>query len=347
MVSASIRGGGGQVFANDNMIFGSVCSGIEAASVAWLPLGWRCAWVAEIDPFCRAVLKHHYPEVPNYGDFTQIGITVKPEPVDIIIAGTPCQDFSIAGLRAGLAGSHGQLTLEFIRLINRIRPQWVVWENVPGILSIDCGRAFGTFLAALGKCGYGFAYRILNAQYFGVPQRRRRVFVVGYFGDWRPAAAVLFERASLSSSSTSCKTTQAVTPFFPACDFRSKDDLNCNGKSIIIRYLKVARCLTTGEGHGHDYETCTFVPVINRATYDVRRLTPRECERLQGFPDDYTLVPYRRKLAPNGPRYRALGNTFAVPVVRWLGQRIQIIEDSLNLRRSMDGLEAIRRSSST
>ena len=314
------------------MIFGSICSGIEGASVAWLPLGWRCAWMAEIDPFCCAVLKHHYPEVPNYGDFTQIGVTVKAEPVDLIVGGTPCQDFSIAGFRAGLAGSRGQLTLEFIRLIDRMRPRWVVWENVPGVLSIDHGRAFGTFLGALGKCGYGFAYRILDARRF-LPQSRPRVFVVGHIGGlWQRAAAVLFERASLSGNSASRRTTQKVASTIPA------------HRTAGGGCYKIARCLTIGEGRRQDYETCTFVPSRKRG---VRRLTPRECERLQGFPDDYTLVPYRRKLASDGPRYRALGNSFAVPVVRWLGQRIQMVEKSLNLWRGVNGLEAVRGGGST
>jgi DNA (cytosine-5)-methyltransferase 1 len=304
--------------------------------------------MAEIDPFCCAVLKHHYPEVPNHGDFTQIGVTVDAEPVDLIVGGTPCQDFSVAGLRAGLAGSRGQLTLEFIRLVDRMRPRWVVWENVPGVLSIDRGRAFGAFLGALGECGYGFAYRILDAEHFRIPQRRRRVFVVGYPGDWRPPAAVLFERASLSGNSASRRTTQKVTSTSPA---HRTGGSGCH---------KIARCLTVGEGRRQDYETCTFVsisPTLDasygrlygqdnqhlasggglfcfrtkaQTTIGVRRLTPRECERLQGFPDDYTLVPYRRKLASDSPRYRALGNAFAVPVVRWLGQRIQMVEKALN-----------------
>jgi DNA (cytosine-5)-methyltransferase 1 len=176
--------------------YGSVCSGIEAASVAWHQLGWRAAFFAEIEPFPRAVLAQRWPDVPCHGDFTTIG-GGNYEPIDLLVGGTPCQDFSVAGLRAGLAGNRGNLTLEFAQLARRLRPRWLVWENVPGILSIDEGRAFGAFLGLLGQCGYGFAYRICDAQYFGVPQRRRRVFVVGYLGDWRPAAAVLFEPASL------------------------------------------------------------------------------------------------------------------------------------------------------
>ena len=183
----------------------SVCSGIEAATVAWHPLGWQPLAFAEIDKFPSLVLAHHYSEVPNYGDFTQITLDSLPSRPDILVGGTPCQDFSVAGLRAGLDGARGQLTIEFVRLAERLRPRWLVWENVPGVLSADRGRAFGTFLWALGKIGYGVAYRVLDAQYFGVPQRRRRVFVVGCLGDWRRAAAVLFERACFEGNNQAGK----------------------------------------------------------------------------------------------------------------------------------------------
>jgi DNA (cytosine-5)-methyltransferase 1 len=176
--------------------FLSLFSGIEAASVAWLPLGWTCVAVSEIEAFPCAVLRHHYPDVPNLGDVTQFKEWPDAD-FDVLVGGSPCQSFSIAGLRRGLDDPRGNLTLTYLAVVDRYRPRWVVWENVPGVLSIDGGRTFGAFLYALGKLGYGFAYRVLDAQYFGVPQRRRRVFVVGYLGDWRLAAAVLFERASL------------------------------------------------------------------------------------------------------------------------------------------------------
>ena len=175
----------------------SVCSGIEAATVAWRSLGWKPIGFAEIDKFPSAVLAHHYPEVKNYGDFTKIELEDLPSRPDILVGGTPCQSFSVAGLRAGLADPRGNLTLEFARLAERLRTRWLVWENVPGVLSIDGGRTFGAFIGALGEIGYGFAYRVFDAQYAGVPQRRRRVFLVGHLGDWRRAAAVLFERQSL------------------------------------------------------------------------------------------------------------------------------------------------------
>lgn len=174
----------------------SVCSGIEAATAAWHPLGWKPAAFSEIEAFPRAVLAHHYPAVPLHGDFTTIKAG-QYGPIDILVGGTPCQDFSVAGLRAGIAGDRGNLTLEFLRLAARTKPRWIVWENVPGVLSSDGGRALGAFLGGLGQLGYGFAYRVLDAQYFGLAQRRSRVFVVGHLGDWRRAAAVLFERESL------------------------------------------------------------------------------------------------------------------------------------------------------
>ena len=179
------------------MIYGSVCSGIEAATVAWRPSGWRAAWYAEIDTFASAVLAHRFPEVRNLGDFTKIDARPPQEQLTLLVGGTPCQSFSVAGHRLGLDDPRGNLTLEFLRLAARARPRWVVWENVPGVLSIDGGRTFGTVLRTLAELGYGIAYRVLDAQFFGVPQRRRRVFVVGYLGGWQAAAAVLFERESL------------------------------------------------------------------------------------------------------------------------------------------------------
>ena len=179
----------------------SVCSGIEAATVAWKPLGWEAAAFAEIEKFPSAVLAHHYPDVPNLGDLCAINGDDYRGSVNLLVGGTPCQSFSIAGLREGLDDPRGQLSLAYFKLAGRMRPRWLVWENVPGVLSDDGGRTFGTFLGALAELGYGFAYRILDAQYFGVPQRRRRVFLVGYLGDWRPPAAVLFERHSLSGDS--------------------------------------------------------------------------------------------------------------------------------------------------
>ena len=184
--------------------YGSVCSGIEAASVAWHSLGWEAQWYSEIDHFPSEVLKYRFPNVPNLGDMTQL--TQNPifndKSINLLVGGTPCQSFSVAGLRKGLTDPRGNLMLTFLSLADAKKPKWILWENVPGVLSSNGGKDFGTFLGALGELGYGFAYRVLDAQYVGgpgaVPQRRRRVFVVGCLGNWRAAAAVLFEQSCLS-----------------------------------------------------------------------------------------------------------------------------------------------------
>ena len=177
------------------MRYGSVCSGVEAATLAWEPLGWDCGWVSEIEPFPNAVLNHHWPNTPNLGDMTSDDFLERAAasgPIQCLVAGTPCQSFSVAGLRGGLGDDRGNLALRFCQTALDLQPPWIVWENVPGVLSSNGGRDFGAILGALVECGYGFAYRVLDAQYFGVPQRRRRVILVGYLGDWRPPAAVLF-----------------------------------------------------------------------------------------------------------------------------------------------------------
>lgn len=220
------------------MKFGSVCSGIEAASVAWEPLGWKAQWFSEIDPYSCALLEQRYPDVPNLGDMCNLTERFREEPttIDVLVGGTPCQSFSVAGFREGLDDDRGNLAFEFIRIVDEVRPRWVVWENVPGVFSSISHRApdprqpeydleseggsgvrwktddlamvvdeyeaierhsFGCFLATLSELGYGYCYRVFDAQYFGVPQRRKRVFVVGYLGDWRPPTAALLERESL------------------------------------------------------------------------------------------------------------------------------------------------------
>ncbi len=189
------------------MQYGSVCSGIEAATVAWHPLGWKPQFFSEIDAAASQFLAKKYPAVPNHGDMTKFQ-EWPDHAIDLLVGGTPCQSFSVAGLRKGLADPRGNLMLTYLAIVDRFRPEWLVWENVPGVLSSGGGRDFGSFLGGLGQLGYGFAYRVLDAQFVrveshprAVPQRRRRVFVVGYLGDWRRAAAVLFERESLSGDS--------------------------------------------------------------------------------------------------------------------------------------------------
>lgn len=158
----------------------SLFSGIEAASVAWGPLGWNPIAFSEIDPFCCELLAERFPNVPNLGDISGVDWTEYEGSVDVVIGGSPCQAFSMAGRRLGLMDERGQLMLEFVRCVREVGPRWVIWENVPGVLSQDKGRAFGTLLGELEDCGYALAWRVLDAQFFGVPQRRRRVFLVGH-----------------------------------------------------------------------------------------------------------------------------------------------------------------------
>ena len=400
------------------MIYGSVCSGVEAATVAWHPLGWKPRWFSEIEKFPSAVLAHHYPDVPNHGDMT----TFKEwpdDPIDLLVGGTPCQSFSVAGLRKGLDDPRGNLMLTYLAIAERYQPRWLVWENVPGVLSSNRGRDFGTFLGALGQLGYGFAYRVLDAQYFGVAQRRRRVFVVGYLGDWRRAAAVLFERESLSghpaprretreevaacltrgvgqrydpetetlpvtTGSLCARTGQSISTqdaaqghllpiAFGAQNSANQGDsvsehvtptLDKSKTPAVIAFSSkdygadaMRDCSPTlrAGGHAESHANAGVPPAVafqssqsgvrvsdTHATLDanngprrhngallenkIRRLTPRECERLQGFPDDYTLIPYRNRMAADGPRYKAIGNSMAVPVMRWIGQRINEVD---------------------
>lgn len=243
--------------------------------MAWNPLGWKAVAFSEIEPFPCAVLAHHYPDTPNWGDMTKY----KEWPdvaIDLLCGGTPCQSFSVAGLRKGLDDPRGNLMLTFGAIAAKYRPKWLVWENVPGVLSSNKGKDFGTFLGMLGELGYGFAYRILDAQFFGVPQRRRRVFVVGCLGDWRSAAAVLFERHGLSGNPAPSR--QARKGLAPTLSARPQGggglgtDFDCDG-GLIAGTLQasgraagsatqqdahsgmlLARCLTRGSSGGQRYD---------------------------------------------------------------------------------------------
>jgi DNA (cytosine-5)-methyltransferase 1 len=453
----------------------SVCSGIEAATVAWHPLGWEPLGFAEIEPFPAAVLAHHYPHVPNFGDMNAF----KDWPdaaIDVLVGGTPCQSFSVAGLRKGLADPRGNLCLTYLAIADKYRPEWIIWENVPGVLSSSDGRDFGAFIGGLGQLGYHASWRVLDAQYvrvdgFGraVPQRRRRVFVVGHLGDWRRAAAVLFERESLHghtpprrqegqgvAPTISARPTgggglgtdfdldgglvakpilagghannpldenlvPSVIPLMDAAKGRTDERGSRDGSAIgdpgdpmyalragsqhgiavpmafaensraELRLCggdgSVAAQLTTGGGKPGQGQPCiafdwraspsrsmnpdeisdtlsgradravafSITPSNSNADYNareahksqaitsngnrpsarggdliattwaVRRLTPLECERLQAFPDGYTAVPYRKKPAADGPRYKALGNSMAANAMRWLGRRIDLV----------------------
>ena len=417
------------------MIYGSLCSGIEAATQAFHPLGWTPAFFSEIEKFPSEVLAHHYPTVPNHGDMTRFQ-EWPDHAVDLLVGGTPCQSFSVAGLRKGLADPRGNLMLTFGAVAQRYRPDWILWENVPGVLSSNGGRDFGTFLGMLAELGYGFAYRVLDAQYVrvgrfarAVPQRRRRVFVVGHLGDWRRAAAVLFERDSLSGHPAPRREAGEVAAgTLKACagsgGWSNSADHAAAGLMVPVSNSgEVGYCLTASAQQSLDAETETLLAVAHalrgegfdasedgtgRATplvpvafdckgtevqftddgshptlrsmghnqshqnagghaavafdlrgreggampegphdtanlraasggssrsyvaqpWAVRRLTPVECERLQGFPDGFTRIPYRGKPAdrcPDGPRYKALGNSMAVNVMAWIGERIALV----------------------
>ena len=349
----------------EGMKYGSVCSGVEAATAAWHPLGWEPQWFSEIEKFPSAVLEHHYPNVPNLGDMTQFKEWPN-DPIDLLVGGTPCQSFSVAGLRKGLDDPRGNLMLTYLAIAERYQPRWLVWENVPGVLSSNRGRDFGTFLAALGKIGYGFAYRVLDAQYFGVAQRRRRVFVVGYLGDWRRAAAVLFERESLCGHPAPSREPRQKAAGYTATSFGKYSEGvgtvkaaggDLGGGSETLHVTTGSLCARTGLSmSAQDAQQGHLLPVafpaemsgtqaasavnlsptlsvkhtVSVSAPTVRRLTPTECERLQGFPDNFTQIPWRNKAAedcPDGPRYKAMGNSMAVPVMRWIGERIQMVEE--------------------
>lgn len=460
------------------LTFGSVCSGIEAASVAWEPLGMSPAWFSEISPFQSALLAHRFTSVPNLGDMTSIEVSDSLASIDVLVGGTPCQAFSVAGLRNSLDDDRGNLSLAFCRLSRRIaaygRLKFVVWENVPGVLSTK-DNAFGCVLAGLvgepdpirpagekwtdAGCVYGpegaAAWRCLDAQYVGLAQRRKRVFVVFCPGGWTDPAKILFEWEGMRRDSPPSRTSgeSIAASLTRGADSsvrggyagrRREDDMNllagpldcrataggfpgtdgaCSGHIVpdicgtlsdgthMGRGLtgrtptvdELSRCLNAGGMGRLDWETETFIPVNGgafeetahtlrgegfdasedgtgrgtpliavHATQDpcvdehlafalgrnsgqenaiyvartlgsnhgnikaehawtgqlvpyrvgVRRLTPRECERLQGFPDDWTLIPYRGKPASDGPRYQAIGNSMATNVMRWIGRRI-------------------------
>lgn len=298
--------------------YGSLCSGIEGASVAFRRFGWQPVYFAEVNPFCCRLLTCRYPKVPNYGDITTIRQTLQ---ADLIVGGTPCQSFSVTGLRKGLDDDRGNLLRAFCRIITQIRPRWVIWENVPGVMSTEGGRGFGTLLGCLAECGYGLAWRVLDAIGFGVPQRRRRVFVIGYFGDWRKSFAVLFDSPTRDKGTQSSAKIRAnklsSNGFTEASCFGWTGD---ETPKFQIDATPTLRAEQGGEGVG----------ILTKA--DWRKLMPVEWERLQGFPDGYTAIDG----ATDRDRTRALGNSFAVPVVRWLGQRIQEIEngcDDIHRRR--------------
>jgi DNA (cytosine-5)-methyltransferase 1 len=367
----------------------SVCSGIEAATMAWHDLGWTPAGFSEIEPFPSAVLAHHYPNVTNFGDMTKYKEWNLDGSIDLLVGGTPCQSFSVAGLRKGMDDPRGNLALVYCGMLDHFRPNWFVWENVPGVLSSSGGRDFGSFLGAVAQLGYGFAYRVLDAQFCGVAQRRRRVFVVGYLGDWRPAAAVLFERHSLRRDlAPSAPQGKEPSAYFESslAQYREGDiggTLKASGgvlgggsETFLVQKVyethpqdsrvkemgETCQTITSNWGMGggnvpiveaysirEDAGANTFsatpltvTPALQALrpsvqshhaqtfvadSAKVRRLTPTECERLQGFPDGFTNIPWRKKdTSPEGLRYKALGNSMAVPCMQWIGDGIDLVD---------------------
>ena len=396
----------------------SVCSGVEAASVAWKGLGWNPLGFSEIEKFPSEVLQHHYPNVPNLGDMTNYrSWNFGNRSVDLIVGGTPCQSFSVAGLRKGMEDPRGNLALTFCAILNKFRPKWFVWENVPGVLSSNKGRDFGSFLGAVAELGYGASYRVLDAQNFGVPQRRRRVFVVGHLGDWKPTAEVLFESESLRWYPKKSRETRKDSPGYIKGGFGAYNKSDVGGttkasggvlgggsetfvtgfkfgkhqqdfihssdgkmstlpagnhgnaghytKTLVTHVADKAPTITSsaagfsrvgndttadsqyialaentigrqplnggnGNGFTEDGPMYTLNATGVHGVSDqmaVRRLTPIECERLQGFPDNYTDI---KDNCPDGPRYKAMGNSMAVPVMKWIGTRINNYKEDTN-----------------
>lgn len=335
--------------------YASICSGIEAITAAWHPLGMQPSWFAEIDPFACAVLNYHYPNVPNYGDMTMLAAQVLSGAIpaaDVLVGGTPCQSFSTGGLRQGLNDPRGALTLSYVELANAfdtVRQQEekpasiILWENVPGVLS-DRTNAFGCLLSALAgehhvlrppfkswsNAGVVLgpqrtvAWRVLDAQYFGVPQRRRRVFVIASARKKFDPTEVLFERESLRRDPPALGS-QQKTITGTLTTRHAGGDLGC------LQPVLTPTCLAHGQGNaeilidGVPTLTCNHeTPILIHAAA-VRRLLPVECEAIQGFQRGYTRVPWRNKPAlacPDAPRYRALGNSMAVPCMTWIGNRL-------------------------
>lgn len=321
----------------NNLKYLSVCSGMEAASVAWEPLGWTPVGFSEIEPFPSAILKHRFPNVPNYGDLTKYAEwPLSVGDVDLLCGGTPCQSFSIGGKRGGLDDVRGQLALAFAGLAGRLRPRWIVWENVPGVLSSGGGLDFAAFQRSLVDLGYSCAWRQLDCNGFGLPQRRKRVFLVGYLGDWRPPAAVLFERGMLQGNPRKIDGEGEGDAGAAA-----EDVAECGEGNLSDPISFQPGNLRRPGGANPSYE---FFPTVSTDSGDqnahvaipasvVRRLSVVEVERLMGFPDNWSRIPYKGKPeeeCSDAPRYHACGNSMAVPVMRWIGERINFIHGKVS-----------------
>jgi DNA (cytosine-5)-methyltransferase 1 len=383
--------------------FATVCSGIGAPEVAVGGMGWRCVFNSEIEPFPCAVLAHHFPTVKNLGDITKFYEWPKRK-FDVLIGGTPCQSFSVAGLRKGMDDPRGSLAIVFLGIVDKFRPTWVCWENVPGVHSswsdekesypseksryllkadgldpedfveVEQSNDFDCFISGLEQLGYGVAATILDAQFFGLAQRRKRVFVVGHIGGlWQRAAAVLFDASCVRGNNPPSRE-KGERPS-PTISARTKGggglgtDAECDGALIAIG-------IDGGEkSHGkHNCDEVVAVPeIVSQAmsakwskgssgpTGDevanlistpavakgmaVRRLTPKECCRLQGFPDDFLDIMFRGKPATDSHKYKALGNSMAVPVLKWICRRIDLVDElvPITLDKMRDNKVGLRR----
>lgn len=336
-------------------------TGIGTASLAYGSLGWDCIGHAETDKFASAVLKARFPGVHNYGNVTQFRDW--PElAIDLLSGGTPCQSFSTAGLRRGLADPRGSLMLTYLAMAARYRPRWLVWENVPGVFPVGAGRAFATLLQGLDELGYSCAWRVLDTQFVRVPlfpralpQQRRRIFLVGYLGNWTYPAEVLFERQSMRGDRPPRREAgEGIAPDtgadlesfgFVSGAVTSKWAKYSGGPAGDEAYNLVISFDSKRAGPMHE----GLAPTLRAMNYDqthsnaggqlaisqagrVRRLTPRECERLQGLPDDWTDIPWRGKPhAPDGPRYRAIGNAWSLNSILWIASRIDAIEKRIEV----------------
>ncbi len=309
------------------MRFGSLFSGVGGFDLGFERAGMECAWQAEKDKFALQVLNTHWPNVRKYEDVKDVGRNA--EQVDLICGGFPCQDLSVAGKRAGLAGERSGLWFEFRRIIEELAPTWVVIENVPGLLSSNKGEDMAVLLGGLAQFGYGWAYRVLDSQYFGVAQRRRRVFIVGHIGDATAAAKVLFEPESRDWDSAPRRETREENSRIAGTLASSGGGLdrpagNANELDFAIPYIpEIARAITSGEGLRQKVDQDTYMVEALKAgvskSYQgvgVRRLTPIECERLQGFSDGWTGEH------SDTQRYKMMGNAVTVNVAEWIARRI-------------------------
>ena len=318
---------------NKKKTFASMCSGMEAASVAWEPIGWECVALCDFASFPQKVLTHHYPEIPLFPNMLNLLKDEKFKEInfDVLVGGTPCQPFSDAGLGKGMDDERALIAIEFGNLLDEKRPTYFVWENVVGVFNKKHREGLCDIISnftgvdfrpqdihagggIIQGTKYSIAYRILDSQYFGVPQRRRRIFIVGYRGnDWRVPAAILFDQGCFESVK---ETNQKQR------DERTKNVL---GQIRIAGTVTKSYSQTLTDGFGKDSTSNYWVEKKG-----IRRFTERELLKLQGFPEDYLDF----EIAGKKPSYSnvkgIVGNSMTVNVMNWIGNRIQTVDDLIN-----------------